>query len=196
MDYNLKLIINNEVVMNIDKLLVQHCAPTLAGLKIASLICVDDNEYFDEMVQKYNSQYNKKGIYFYALAKCKGRRLLYIYRQKELNFWFQKKEIRKFLDEYGYFEMFSIKNLLNILSQKFLSADNFPHELGIFLGYPLEDVKGFIQYGGNDAKYCGEWKVYTDVDYARVQFAKYETCRRCYINMFNRGFSISKLIIA
>lgn len=40
----------------------------------------------------------------------------------------------------------------------------FPHEIGIFLGYPLEDVIGFWLNGGRNSLYEGEWKCYSDVE--------------------------------
>lgn len=47
----------------------------------------------------------------------------------------------------------------------------FPHEIGIFLGYPLEDVLGFWMGGGKNAKKEGEWKVYSDIERAEeIQF--------------------------
>ena len=39
--------------------------------------------------------------------------------------------------------------------------------MGIFLGYPVDDVAGFINHCGNNCKACGQWKVYGDVEYAK-----------------------------
>ena len=36
---------------------------------------------------------------------------------------------------------------------------SFPHELGLLLGYPVEDVLGFIRNEGRNYLYCGYWKV-------------------------------------
>ena len=40
---------------------------------------------------------------------------------------------------------------------------DFPHEMGVLLGYPLEDVKGFINNRGRIFLYTGYWKVYSDL---------------------------------
>jgi ribosomal protein S24E len=49
--------------------------------------------------------------------------------------------------------------------------------VGLFLGYPLDDVQGFIKNRGSHYKLCGAWKVYGDVEKARNHFRKYELCR-------------------
>ena len=35
---------------------------------------------------------------------------------------------------------------------------DFPHEISVFLGYPLKDVKCFISRRGSGYHMCGEWK--------------------------------------
>ena len=39
----------------------------------------------------------------------------------------------------------------------------FPHEMGLLLGYPIEDVRGFIEHNGCGCLYSGYWKVYRNV---------------------------------
>jgi hypothetical protein len=50
---------------------------------------------------------------------------------------------------------------------------SMPHEIGVFLGYPLDDVKGFIENGGRGSKATCYWKVYGDESYARRKFDEY-----------------------
>ena len=33
----------------------------------------------------------------------------------------------------------------------------FPHEIGIFLGYPAHDVRGFIENGGKNCRFIWCW---------------------------------------
>ena len=44
---------------------------------------------------------------------------------------------------------------------------DFPHEVGLFLGYPPRDVEGFIREKARRAKCTGAWKVYGDEEAAR-----------------------------
>lgn len=50
-------------------------------------------------------------------------------------------------------------------TQKRLNTKNFPHEIGIFLGYPLDDVIGFIEH--KPYYLVGDWKVYQNVNEAK-----------------------------
>ena len=70
----------------------------------------------------------------------------------------------------------------------------FPHELGLVLGYPLEDVRGFIADGGRGAKVVGRWCCYGNVEAARQRFdelgQKERECRRLYAH----GMPIRQLL--
>ena len=79
---------------------------------------------------------------------------------------------------------------------RFAEGGCFPHESGIFLGYPLEDVCGFIANKGNHAKLCGEWKVYGDAHAAARTFHRYTCCRQDYLDRFAVGTTLDSLIVA
>ena len=55
----------------------------------------------------------------------------------------QQETIAVFLRELGYSENDNIDKTLAQLKTRF-SENDFPHEIGIFLGYPLKDVKGYM----------------------------------------------------
>ena len=52
------------------------------------------------------------------------------------------------------------------------------------LGYPVEDVRGFMADGGRGAKVVGRWRCYGDVLAARHRFEELGraelTCKRLY----------------
>ena len=64
---------------------------------------------------------------------------------------------------------------------------SFPHELGLLLGYPVEDVLGFIRNEGRNYLYCGYWKVYGDVDAARITFDRYNQAKEDAIRLISSG---------
>ncbi|MGE1063254.1 DUF3793 family protein [Megasphaera paucivorans] len=185
--------------MRLEQLLVYHGAPTLAGLKIANLISIPEREYNivnDTLLIKYNSLCNSKGIYFQILCSCKNRYLLYVYNKEKVERYIKKPESKHFLSDAGYEPGLRLETQLIILSARFKQKKEFPHELGIFLGYPVADVKKFIQFGGNQAKICGEWKVYTNVNAATETFRQYSCCRQDYLHRYNLGYSLLSLIVA
>lgn len=89
-----------------------------------------------------------------------GTRLLFI-NKKSLASVLDNKKCINFLKFIGYPSNYSIDSYIDILVDK-LHSEEFPHEIGIFLGYPLKDVAGFMGYGNH--KFCKVryWKVYGD----------------------------------
>jgi len=75
-------------------------------------------------------------------------------------------------------------------------SGEFPHEVGLFLSYPPEDVKGFIDHRTNNFKCAGLWKVYGDEQAARSIFEKYEMCSKIYSRQWQQGKSIEQLTVA
>ena len=63
----------------------------------------------------------------------------------------------------------------------------FPHEIGIFLGYPLADVTGFINNKGRNCKCIGTWKVYGDASSASKAFARFNKCSDVYNRLWKSG---------
>jgi hypothetical protein len=185
--------------MEIDNLLVFHCAPTLAGLKIGALICVPREQgvmSYEHMITIYNKCYNRQRLYFRTLCSCKKRQLLYVYRPHKVERYLACPPINTFLQQYGFKKDDTLQQKLDQLATHFEYGGMFPHELGIFLGYPLADVVAFIKYGGSKAKMCGEWKVYTNMRYAQREFEKYDCCRKDYSKRFYGGATLKTLIVA
>ena len=145
---------------NIDSVLAFHGAPTLLGVKCANLISFDRNEctmseYLDEFADKLSDC----GLCAKHLCKCRERSLVYIYNEKMLNAWLTMPQVQRFLSEYGYSCDLSVEQKICRLSSR-MSCGNFPHEIGAFLGYPVEDIRGFISNSGKNCLLCGYWKVY------------------------------------
>lgn len=185
--------------MNIDAILVNHCSPTLAGLKMGSLLCLprlESQRDYDKIIEKYNQLYNHKGLYFRILFACPQRTLLYVYRPAMVQRYIQDPSIRAFLQPYGYADGDALDAMLDHLAERFRTGGCFPHESGIFLGYPLEDVCGFITNKGNHAKICGDWKVYGNAAEASRTFHRFRRCRNDYVNRFAVGTTLESLIVA
>ena len=68
----------------------------------------------------------------------------------------------------------------------------FPHEIGIFLGYPLYDVDCFIHH--KRCKYVGYWKVYSNLKNAKKQFNRYECAKRTMCYKIDQGCMLSELL--
>ncbi len=70
----------------------------------------------------------------------------------------------------------------------------FPHEVGLFLGYPPADVDGFM-HRKQACKLSGIWKVYDDVEGASRQFARCKHCTEVYLQRYRQGYSLDRLTV-
>ena len=68
--------------------------------------------------------------------------------------------------------------------------------MGLFLSYPPEDVKGFIDHRASGFKCAGLWKVYGDEEKARSLFWKYRKCTEIYCTLWQSGSKLEQLAVA
>ncbi|MEA4925674.1 MAG: DUF3793 family protein [Syntrophomonadaceae bacterium] len=181
----------------IDKFLINHCAPTLASLKTAGLFnyTFSTDDELEQCMLASNRQLNDKGVFLEALRVGDSRALILVYRKSKLKEDLQKSGVAEFLLAYGY-QSNSVEHCIKHLKHRFAPGEEFPHEIGVFLGYPLADVTGFIENGGQNSKCTGCWKVYGNDYEAMKLFAKYKKCRNIYQKLFSCGKSVSQLTVA
>lgn len=82
------------------------------------------------------------------------------------------------------------------LVRRFRESGEFPHEVGLFISYPPQDVRGFIENHAVNYKYAGLWKVYGDVELAQSLFTKFRKCTDIYCALWRAGSSIDQLAVA
>lgn len=175
-------------------LLAIHCAPILSGSKAANIMTVTVHEF-----DRIGYLLQGTGIR-YRFLKTKGDKgILYLYREKRLRQYLEQEEIQEFLSEYGYDEV-NIAKMLNLLSKRIRMYNDqeavFPHEIGVFLEYPLGDVKGFLANEGKNFMYSGYWKVYQDLQGAVRRFIQYDMERELTIQALMQGKTIREIALA
>lgn len=177
--------------------LVAYCAPTLAGLKTGGLFrvqhCALDAH---EQAGFWDRELSSRGVRLVVLSRDQDSALIYAYRLAKLEQDLSSPAVRAFLMVCGYEQPGSAEAALATLSRRIRTRKGFPHEIGLFLGYPLEDVLGFIQHNGRNFTLCGCWKVYGDACYAARCFARYKKCAEVYLRHFDMGRTIKQLTIA
>lgn len=179
----------------LEKYLIQYCAPTLACLKTANLFSCPAKMLpaLGESLAGWNICMGKKGIKL-CLLQEEGNALVYVYRTGKLGRDLAKPEAFGILAGYGYHtaeEAGAIGRLKERLKEQ--KEKGFPHEIGLFLGYPPEDVLGFIRYGGRCCKCTGCWKVYGNEEQARRVFARFWRCQQAYMRLWQEGESVMQL---
>ena len=180
-----------------EDLLVKHCSPTLAGLKTGNLFncsCSSEKEA-QNFVNTYNKILSKKGIKLILLNYSNNRALLYLYRKNKLKSDLSTPYAEFLLRMQGY-NSIDVESCIAQLKRRVKTSSEFPHEIGLFLGYPPEDVYGFICNKGACSKCTGCWKVYGDEKEALKKFAKFKKCSRIYYLKWKQGFSLEKLTVS
>ena len=187
--------------INFEEIFIEHCAPLLAGIKTSNLFSVKYENY-NELYKKIvtlNRTLNKKDIYIRIIKKSNSSNsfyLIFAYRKTKLSERINEKLIKMFLKDYGYSNCKILNDYLHILTEKLNSSDSFPHEIGIFLGYPLNDVISFIKEKGKNFVSCGIWKTYSNENHYEKVFAIYNKCKELYTELYRNGLSIERLALA
>ena len=180
-----------------EDVIVQTCSPTLAGIKTGSIFNIS-YESAAEMriaVRRWNSLLGKKGLRFIPLRYGGGRALIYAYRPSSLSRDLCREEACRILRDRGYCTD-SCERCVAQLIKRLREGGEFPHEIGLFLGYPPEDVCGFIDNKACGYKCIGCWKVYGDEKAAARTFAKYKKCTEVYCAQFKGGRPLEKLTVS
>ena len=179
---------------SIDNIFAFHSAPTLLGVKCANLISFDtDENTMSEYLHEFAVKMNESGLCAKQLCKCRKRTLVYIYNEKMLDAWLKMTQVGEFLSEYGYTSDMSPDEMLDKLASR-MNCGSFPHEIGVFLGYPIGDIKGFIRNSGKNCLLCGYWKVYENAEKARQTFEIYDRCRDTLFDRLNHGMNLFQAV--
>lgn len=182
-----------------EKLLVEQCAPALAGVKPANLFrfAGGDGPSIRRLAETWDRRLSAKGIRVTVLKECPktGACMIYVYREVWLARLLREADNRAFLERMGYRTEDGL-GMLDLLSQRFCLEQAYPHEVGVFLGYPLEDVIGFIENQGWNYTCCGLWKSYGDPADAQARFARYRACTEAYKRSYRLGTSVLQLAVA
>lgn len=166
-----------------EKMLAKHCAPTLCSVKSANLISCNKKKFPNALdyVKEINSS---KNIKCEILREENDNYLLLIYNEKLLNERLSIEANINFLRNNGYPNN-DINNNLKLLKNKLIQSKDFPHEIGIFLDYPLEDVLGFVNK--EKCLYIGYWRVYNNLNEKKMLFKKYNECTNYVLNSLDNG---------
>ncbi len=179
-----------------DAFLVEHCAPTFAGLKTGNLFRIDyaDAAVFRKELRGLNGILKRKGLRAVPVRMTERFALIYLYRPDFLKRDLCREEAACILRTLGY-EPQSVNRSVAFLARMMREKSEFPHEVGLFLGYPPEDVLGFMKSSREGVKCVGCWKVYGDEEKAREVFWCYRRCKEVFEENMQRGRSLETLIV-
>ena len=161
-----------------------HAAPVYSGRKPSALINLGRPESrLAELWTKYREDigngkgpFSAKGLSFAVFYDRKGDMQAFCYDREHIGMVWSDSNIHAYLDGYGYRSSFGVEDCILVLQRRFFCG--CPHEIGIFLGYPLPDVKAFILNSGKNYLLNGYWKVYSNVPNAIRTFEAFDQAKR------------------
>jgi len=175
--------------------LVKFCSPTLAGIKTGNMFTTKENRaLIEENIRKLNSILTKHGLRLIPLKSSDRGTLIYLYRPDRLSCDLRSPGAVAILKSKGYPCGNTDKCIMHLIDN-LLGDKDFPHEIGLFLGYPPEDVMGFINDPCKGVKCIVCWKVYGDVSEANKLFDRYRKCEAAYRRQLKCGKSLESLIV-
>ncbi len=153
-----------------------------------------DETYVETQIAQYNSLLESKGLKMLLLQKKHDRFLVMVYRPTMIAQYIQRRDVKQFLLELGYPSCVS-QEALSHLMVRLNNEKDFPHEVGIFLGYPFDDVCSFIRNKGCNGLCDGCWKVYSDVASAQKRFKQFKKCTAIYQKHYAKGKKLQDLAV-
>lgn len=172
------------------RLIIQNAA-VLKGKRISGMLFLNDKELARISMKLHNTN-----ISLIILCTCKKRHLVMVYRAKELEEHLRSKEVSDYLREFGYRIDDFISNLIRLhqrMNGFYNKMKEFPHEVGVFLGYPICDIKGFLENKGERYLHSGYWKIYGNLEETRKKFLSYDEAREIAIDEFLSGRELESI---
>ena len=177
---------------NVEMQFLMQCSPVIAGLKASNLLIVPKGSLM--MVKKLTE--NKRFSY-HLLLKKDFKETYLIFDSKRLMAHLYCKRTRMLLKKIGY-ENFQLEQLLDAFGKRYQAYQNqaeiFPHEMGVFLEYPIEDVEGFIFHQGRNYILNGYWKVYHAPDSKKRLFEEFEYAQEQICKLYLSGINAEQIL--
>lgn len=172
-----------------DRFLLLHAAATIEGLKPASLLCLKKTGHICKEKLEILEEHGIENMEMTSRISCP---LLLLYDRKLLERTISAQKERRILERYGY-SPDDLSSSLENLRRRFAEF-SCPCEIGVFLGYPPEDVASYIEKKGKDEIYSGYWKVYHDVEKAKCIEACFKASRDRLISRLESGLCLKEAI--
>ena len=179
-----------------ENFLVYNTSWVIAGIKPAVTIAFKkkDEKIYDNW-NKYGKKFIKDiNLKYVELRENDDSIILMIYDEKVLERELNKEEQIDFLINLGYSEEVEINEYVKTLKERY-EKYHCPHELGLFLGIPFEDVKDFMECTTKKCLLCGYWKVYNNSEEAKIIFNQYDKVKDYTIKNMLEGNS-SRIIVS
>lgn len=165
--------------------LMLECSEVFAGIKPANLVSLVNrprpcgrNLYQLWQSSHQLAETRLSNINFLVLKTKERSLLLLCYKREVLEHHLSNTGVRCLLQEAGYDTTASFDSLLEELCQKIDEHNPFPHEIGLFIGYPAKDVAAFMGINSLPFTCQGPWKMFGDPTQSLELAKQYRCCRQ------------------
>lgn len=181
----------------IENFLVYKTSWVIAGVKPAVTIGFKKK---DEKIYENWNLYGKDfladiNLKYIELRENDDSIILMIYDEEVLTRELNKEEQIDFLINLGYPEQIEINQYVKTLKDRY-EKYHCPHELGLFLGIPFEDVKDFMECTTKKCLLCGYWKVFNNEEKAKITFERFDTIKEYTMKNILKGNSSYDLALS
>lgn len=165
--------------------LMLECSEVLAGVKPANLISLVNRtrscgrnlyhlwqRHHEELAVRFSN------LTIRVLQTGQRAMMLLCYNHDQLERHLSHAGIRTLLRKAGYDADASCEELLGELNRRIGDNDSFPHEIGLFIGYPAKDVAAFMGMVSLPFACQGPWKIYGNPAQSLGLAEQYRCCRQ------------------
>lgn len=177
-----------------------HCAPFLKNLKESAMLTLPRKQALELAALAEDA-----GLNWYFLYHAGNKDMVFLYRRESFERYLSRADVHSFLAKTGYgmqlrageYRRYRIlARLSHRMEAYYRTKQDFPHEIGVLLGYPAADVEGFIANDGKNCLFTGYWKVYQEEEKARRLFAAFDEAREQTVREVLEGKELRQLCIS
>lgn len=190
--------------------MIHYCAPTLCGIKPGNVFFIKKRDFSKSDFESWKKMFSSDGFScecfsfkltedYFAVLVCNSAWIKKILSEPEVRSYLSEKSYAC-SDAESFVQSFKRRlhapqenNLVNSHAQP-RAKKVFPHEIGVVLGYPLEDVIAFEKHCGKDCQYCGSWKTYSNVEYTKKCQCNYKKCSFMCEKMYQAGYTLFQIV--
>lgn len=179
--------------MSFDQMMIHYCAPTLCEIKAGNMFFVKNQDYSESSFEDWKKTFFSRGIISFAIRLSESSTAILVCNVCKVRKILADCIVQAYLCQKNY-HCSGVVDFVDEFTSRVQKCQGFPHEIGVILGYPVEDVIEFENHQGHDCKYCGQWKSYSDVENARECHCRYKNCCGFCERLYSEGYSLNYII--
>ena len=179
----------------IEKFLLYNASLVISEAKPSATITLKKGKdsIYDKWIKYGKDFLGNINIKHIDLRECDNALIILIYDEEQLKKYIFREENKAFLMKLGYYEEEKIDSYMEKLKERY-NEFKCPHELGVFLGFPIDDVKDFMECTKKKCLACGYWMGFDNYNTAKKIFNTYDRIKEHTMEHILKGSSSHKVV--